>query len=121
MQPDYFSIAIFRNALEGLCRKEKFGYISCIKDICDFFHGKNFEEVWSMNTRLREIENIRLIKIRLQNSQQHLSSADGFRLIICSNKKDQSVCFLNIYPKRGKLGQLDQGKEAYKIQLKAYL
>jgi hypothetical protein len=67
------------------------------------------------------MENIRLVKIRLQNSLRHLSSADGFRLIICCNKTDQSVCFLNIYPKRGKLGQLDQGREAYKIQLKAYL
>ncbi len=29
--------------------------------------------------------------------------------------------FLNIYPKRGKLGQLDQSKEEFKQQLKTYL
>jgi hypothetical protein len=74
-----------------------------------------------MNYRVRDLDNIRVIKIRIQNSLQNLSSSDGFRLVLCCNKKYQSVIFLNIYPKRGKLGQLDQSKEEFKQQLKNYL
>ncbi len=74
-----------------------------------------------MNFRVKDLDNIRLIKIRVQNSLQNLSSADGFRLIVCCNKKYRTVAFLNIYPKRGKLGQLDQSKEEFKRQLKIYL
>jgi hypothetical protein len=73
-----------------------------------------------MNFRLRDLDSIRLIKLRVQNSFQNLSKSDGFRLIICCNKKYETVTFLNIYPKRGKLAQIDQSKEEYKSQLRNY-
>jgi hypothetical protein len=73
-----------------------------------------------MKTRLRDLGDVRVIKIRVQNSHQNLSSADGFRLIICCNRKYRTVAFLNVYAKRGKLGQLDQSKEEYKQQLRDY-
>lgn len=60
-------------------------------------------------------------KLRVQNSFQNLSSADGFRLVICCNAKYRTVTFLNVYAKRGKLALLDQPKEEYKRQLKVYL
>lgn len=57
----------------------------------------------------------------MQNSFQNFSSADGFRVIVCCYKKYHTIAFLNIYPKRGKLGQLDQSKEEFKRQLKTYI
>lgn len=121
MTVSFYSISTFRNSLEHICQREKYGYHSCRKDICQFFKLHSFENIWEMNYRVRDLDNIRVIKIRIQNSFQKLSSADGFRLIICCNKKHQEVIFLNVYPKRGKLGQLDQSKEEYKQQLKNYL
>jgi hypothetical protein len=121
MALSFYSISTFRNSIENICRREKYGYNSCIKDICDLLKPYSFDSIWEMNYRVRDLDNIRVIKIRIQNSLQNLSSSDGFRLIVCCNKKYQSVIFLNIYPKRGKLGQLDQSKEEFKQQLKNYL
>lgn len=121
MPPSFYSISTFRNAVDNLTRRDKYGYQSCKKDICDALKDYSFEEIWELNYRVRDLDSIRVIKIRIQNSFQNLSSSDGFRLIVCCNKKHQTVVFLNIYPKRGKLGQLDQTKEAYKQQLKNYL
>lgn len=117
----FYSISTFRNAIDTICRKEKYGYQSCKKDICDALKDYSFDEIWGLNYRVRDLDNIRIIKIRIQNSFQNLSSSDGFRLIVCCNKNHQTVVFLNVYPKRGKLGQLDQTKEEYKQQLKNYL
>jgi hypothetical protein len=117
----FYSILTFRNSIDAICRKERNGYHSCKKDICDLLKDRSFDEIWEMKHKVRDLDNIRVIKIRVQNSFQNLSSADGFRLIICCNKKYQAVTFLNIYPKRGKLGRLDQSKEEFKQQLKMYL
>ena len=117
----FHSISTFRTSLENLCRKEKNGYQSCKKDVCDLLKGLTFDDIWELNYRVKDLDNIRIIKIRIQNSFQNLSSADGFRLIVCCNRKYQTVAFLNIYPKRGKLSQFDQSKEEFKRQLKTYL
>ena len=121
MSVSFYSISTFRNSIDNICRREKYGYQSCKKDISDLLKGHSFDNIWEMNYRVRDLDNIRVIKIRIQNSLQNLSSSDGFRLVVCCNKKYQSVTFLNIYPKRGKLGQLDQSKEEFKQQLKNYL
>lgn len=121
MSPSFHSILTFRNSLESLCRKEKNGYHSCKKDICDLLKNLSFDEIWEMNFRIRDMNSIRVIKIRVQNSFQNLSSSDGFRLIVCCNNKYKTVAFLNIYAKRGKLGMLNQSKEESVRQLKIYL
>ncbi len=117
----FYSILTFRNSIGNLKKKDRDGYLSCNKDVCDYLSQYTFDDIWEMNTRLREFGNIRLLKIRLQDSHQKLSKADGYRLIICCNKNYNSVTFLNIYPKRRKHGQLDQPKEEYKHQLNSYL
>jgi hypothetical protein len=121
MPVSFYSISTFRNSLKNICNREKYGYRSCEKDICNLFKSHSFDDIWEMNYRVRDLDNIRVLKVRVQNSFQHLSSSDGFRLILCCNKKYQTITFLNVYPKRGKLGQLDQSKEEFKRQLKEYL
>ena len=121
MPPSFHSIYIFRESLNNLCKKEKYGYHSCKQDICDLLKDDSFEEIWNMNYKMRDLENIRIVKLRIQNSLQNLSKSDGFRVIICCNKKYQTINFLNIYPKRGKCAQLDQPREEFKRQLRVYL
>jgi predicted aldo/keto reductase-like oxidoreductase len=118
--PTFYSIHSFRNSLEYICKREKNGYHSCAADICNRFAGYSFEDIWEMHFRILDQENIRIIKIRVPNSFLNLSASDGFRLIVCCNKKDQSITFLNVYPKRGKLAQFDQSKDEFKQQLRSY-
>jgi hypothetical protein len=112
-----YSISIFRASLANLSKKEKYGYHLCAQDICRLFAEKSFEDVWEMNYRVKDLNDIRIIKIRIPNSFQNLSSADGFRLIVCCIKKSKTIILLNIHPKRGKLAMLDQSPADYKIQL----
>jgi hypothetical protein len=120
MDCQFYSTVTFRKSLEQLCRKERNGYHLCKSDICNLFKDLSFEDIWGKNYLIRDLNNIRVIKIRIPNSFQNLSSADGFRLIIVCNKKYKTVNFLNIYPKRGKLAQMDQTSFEYKRQLKEY-
>lgn len=120
MDCSFYSISTFRSSLEHLCRKEKDGYHLCKTDICNLFKNLTFENIWAKNYLIRDLNDIRIIKIRLPNSFLNLSSADGFRVIICCNKKYMTVNFLNIYPKRGKLAQMDQTSFEYKRQLREY-
>lgn len=116
----FYSILTFRNSINQLCRKERNGYHLCKSDICNLFKNLSFQDIWAKNYLIRDLDNIRIIKIRIPNSFQNLSSADGFRLIICCNIKYKTVNFLNIYPKRGKLSQMDQSSFEYKRQLREY-
>ena len=88
-------------------------YLHLLKDL-------TFQDIWAKNYLIRDLNEIRIIKLRIPNSFQNISSADGFRLIICCNRKYQTVNFLNMYPKRGKLAQMDQSPFEYKRQLKEY-
>lgn len=121
MPVSFYSISTFRKSLDSLCRKEKLGYTSCKKDVCSVFDNLSFDDIWEMHFCIKDSGDIRIIKIRIQNSFQNLSSADGFRLIMCCNRKRQKVVLLNIYPKRGKLAMMDQPKEEYKRQLREYI
>ena len=47
------------------------------------------------------------IKLRLPDKRQHLSKADGYRLIYLVLKDIPVVAFLTVYPKRGPLQQLN--------------
>jgi hypothetical protein len=120
MDCSFYSISTFRTSIEQLCRKERDGYHLCKSDICNLLKDLTFQDIWAKNYLIRDLNEIRVIKLRIPNSFQNLSSADGFRLIICCNRKYKSINFLNVYPKRGKLAQMDQSPFEYKRQLKEY-
>ena len=48
-----------------------------------------------------------IVKLRLPDKRQHLSKADGYRLIYLVSTISERVVFLDIYPKRGPHQQLD--------------
>lgn len=51
------------------------------------------------------------IKLRLPDHRQRLSKKDGYRLIYLVSMIEERVSFLDIYPKRGPLQQLDIPEE----------
>lgn len=114
------SIPTFRSSLDQLCKKERNGYHLCKNDIYKALENMSFKDIWELNYLIKDSGNIRVIKLRVPNSFQNLSSADGFRLIICCNRTYEMITFLNLYPKRGKLGMADQTKEDFKRQLNLY-
>lgn len=48
-----------------------------------------------------------VIKLRMPDRKRHLSKADGYRLIYMVLKTVPLVVFLDVYPKRGPMQQLD--------------
>ncbi|GAA4328084.1 hypothetical protein [Flaviaesturariibacter amylovorans] len=74
-----------------------------------------------MNYRLGGGGAVALIKIRVQNSKQNLSGADGFRLIVRCDTAANEVALLHMYPKRGKLGMLDMPSGEAKRLVKEYM
>lgn len=115
-----YSISIFRESLSRLTKKSSDGYYNCKPDICSFFNNKSFDDIWEMHYRVKDLGNIRIIKIRIQNSNQNTSKSAGYRIIICCNKNHGTVTLLNIYPKRGGYSRVDQEKDEYKDQLRCY-
>ena len=117
--PRFYSISTFRNSLSLLLKKEKDGYQSCALDICITFANSSINDIWEMYY-LHTAGNARIHKIRIQNSHQNLSRSGGFRLTFLCNRVDQSVCFFNVYPKRGPAALISQSQDEYKAQLKQY-
>ncbi len=116
----FISISSFREAKIQLLKRKENGYSSCVKDICEALKGLDFESIYNLHFLVREIGDLRVIKVRLQNSEQNLSSAQGFRLIILCNKKHHHVALLKLYPKRGKYSKSDLTKHEYKELLTVY-
>lgn len=118
---DFFAISFFKNALDSLCKKERWLYTSCKKDICEALKDLSFADIIQKGDKLREEGDVKVLKIRMKNSLQNLSSKDGFRLILLCNRKYNSVTLLNIYPKRGKMAKENQSPLETTMQLKIYI
>jgi hypothetical protein len=114
------STSSFREAKKLLTKRRENGYSSCPKDICDALKDLDFDSIFNLHFLVREIGEVRVIKLRLKNSDQNLSSAQGFRLIILCNKRYRHVALLKIYPKRGKYSKSDLTKHEYKELLTIY-
>ena len=65
--------------------------------------------------------NLIAIKLRLPDKKQRLSKKDGFRLIYLVSKVNETVVFLDIYPKNGPLQQLDINEKEVKILISEYI
>ncbi len=116
----FISTSSFREAKSLLLKRKENGYNSCVKDICEALKDLDFESINNLHFLVREIGDLRVIKVRLQNSEQNLSSSQGFRLIILCNRKYSHVALLKLYPKRGKYSKSDLTKHEYKELLTIY-
>lgn len=101
---NFYTTSTFRKTLEALIEKPKDGYGSVIKDIVEELSAMPDNSLRDTNDRVLQFKDFRLVKLRLPNSGQHLSKANGFRLIYWVSLKTDKVVLLRIYPKRGPKG-----------------
>ena len=117
---NFVSTTTFRESLNKLTKREDSGYKSCNTDICHELKEATFEDIFNRHFLIKQSGQIRLIKLRIQNSDQNLSSAAGYRLIIICNPKHDHVALLEIYPKKGKYSKTDLTKHEYKDIVNCY-
>lgn len=116
----YLSITKFRNAINALTKKTKNGYSSIITDISSDFQSKTIHEIRNNRDMVLEETTFSIIKLRLPNTNLHLSKSDGYRLIYYVHKTKDIVVFMYVYPKRGPSGMITVKKDeiiAYLQQL----
>jgi hypothetical protein len=122
----FLTTSTFRSEFNLLTKRSDSGYSNCKQDILDAFDKQSFDDISARHNLLRVLGNIKVIKIRIPNSNSRQSAAAGYRLIIlCNKNKDgisdkDHVAFLSIYPKRGKHGKIDLTPSEFKLLLKNY-
>lgn len=91
--------------MQKLLERSQNGYSSCAEDICNELKGRTFEDIWQITPRLSGSADVRIIKIRIQNSQSRKSKSAGFRLVVVADKRSETVVFLSVFPKLGRLAK----------------
>lgn len=104
---NYASISTFRLHLAALLKVKRGVYSGVPKEICKAFKDSSIEQIRQNRDMILMNSDSVVIKLRLPDKKQHLSKADGYRLIYMVFKELPAVILLDIYPKRGPLQQLD--------------
>jgi len=103
----FISITSFRERLSALLKIKRAVYGGVASEICNAFKNAPVEQIrTNRDMILMDNESI-VIKLRLPDKKHRLSKSDGYRLIYMVMKHVEVVVFLDIYPKRGPLQQLD--------------
>ena len=106
---NFASISTFRERLAALLKVKRGVYSAAPQSICDAFKNASIEQIRQNRDMVLLKNETVVIKLRLQDKKQHLSKSEGYRLIYLVLKERPIVVFLDIYPKRGPLQQLDIG------------
>ena len=104
---NFASVSTFRVRLASLLKVKRGVYSAAPKSICDVFQNASIEQIRQNRDIVLMKNDSVVIKLRLQDRKQHLSKSEGYRLIYLVLKERPIVVFLDIYPKRGPLQQLD--------------
>lgn len=97
----FYTSSTFRETLNGLLKKRKEGYSSASVDICQALNDMPDNILRDTNERIIQTPKFRVVKLRVPNSGQRLSKADGFRLIYLVSLVSDDAVLLRVYPKRG--------------------
>lgn len=103
----YLSVSTFRTRLDNLLKVKRGVYAGVAQELCNAFSGVDIEQVRQNRDMILMDDDQVVIKLRLPDKKQKLSKSDGYRLIYIAMKQVPVVAFLDIYPKRGPLQQLD--------------
>lgn len=118
---NFASISTFRERLSALMKVKRGVYSVAPQSICDAFKDASIEQIRQNRDMVLMKNDSVVIKLRLQDKKQHLSKSDGYRLIYLVLKERPIVVFLDIYPKRGPLQQLDiEDDEINRLVLEFY-
>lgn len=104
---NFASISTFRTRLAALLKVKRGVYSGVPDEICKAFKDVSIEEIRHNRDMVLLNNEFVVIKLRLPDKKQHLSKADGYRLIYMVLKEQPAVFLLDIYPKRGPSQQLD--------------
>lgn len=101
------SITYFRDRLQALTQYKRGVYSGAEYEIKTAFKTASIEEIRQNRDMILMQDGTIAIKLRLPDHRQRLSKKDGYRLIYLVSMIEERVAFLDIYPKRGPLQQLD--------------
>ena len=105
------TISYFRERLQVLTEYKRGVYAGVEDEIKKAFKGISIDQIRQNRDMILMQSDAIVIKLRLPDHRQRLSKKDGYRLIYLVSLIEESVAFLDIYPKRGPLQQLDISDE----------
>ena len=101
------TISSFRARLQALIEIRKGVYSSVPAEIKREFESADIETIRHNRDMILIQNDLVIVKYRLGDKRMKLSKANGYRLIYMVSTLHERVVFLDIYPKRGPLQQLD--------------
>lgn len=101
------TISSFRARLQALIDIRKGVYSSVPAEIKREFESADIETIRHNRDMILIQNDLVIVKYRLGDKRMKLSKANGYRLIYMVSTLHERVVFLDIYPKRGSLKQLD--------------
>lgn len=104
---DYYTISSFRHSLARLLKVKRGVYAGAADEIKREFGGRSIDEIRHNRDMILISNDSLVIKLRLPDKKQRLSRKDGYRLIYLVSNLEETVVFLDIYPKNGPLQKLD--------------
>ena len=90
-------------------------------EIYTAFAGTPIEQIRQNRDMILMQSDALVVKLRLPDRLQRLSKANGYRLIYLVSMIEERVAFLDVYPKRGPLQQLDIPEEELYRLLSLYV
>ncbi|MCC8114535.1 MAG: hypothetical protein LIP03_11230 [Bacteroidales bacterium] len=101
------SCSWFRESLSSLLKVKRGVYAGVKSEIKEAFLGKTMQEILSNRDMVLLKTDAVVVKLRMKDSKNKLSKANGFRLIYLAYKDIEEVVFMEVYPKRGPLQKID--------------
>ena len=115
------TISYFRSRLQELLDYRRGVYAGARAEVVNAFKGVPIEQIRANRDMILMQDDAMMIKLRLPDRRQRLSRKDGYRLIYLVSMAEERVAFLDIYPKRGPLQQLDIADEELHRLLALYV
>lgn len=101
------TISSFRARLQALVDIRRGVYSSVPAEIKREFESADIETIRHNRDMILIQNDLVIVKYQLGDKRMKLSKANGYRLIYMVSTLHERVVFLDIYPKRGPLQQLD--------------
>ena len=115
------TITHFWERLQTLKDYKRGVYSGAETEIKNAFKGIPIEQIRQNRDMILMQDDSIAIKLRLPDHRQRLSKKDGYRLIYLVSMIEERVAFLDVYPKRGPLQQLDIADEELTRLLSLYV
>ena len=103
----FVSVSTFRKRIVELLKVKRGVYGGVTNEICQAIKDATIEQIRQNRDMILLNNDAAVIKLRMPDKKQHLSKADGYRLIYMVMKQSPLVALLDVYPKRGPSQQLD--------------